>query len=917
MKNKLQIFLFVNLMSLTAISQHNDCVKDANTNPHVTPSDIYEQNIPYVNIPTLQSQFINQWIYWMNFEDPNNFVWQFPIYDMGQNPGEIYSFTPGNPPLTGYMEHVNSDFYKFYYRYLNHLFNRKPDENLFDIIHPQNGWELISANLGRYPDDNTPFPFSLNTPLRSIPYLLYYNKYTGLARIYVRYGNNEPAGQGANYADIIISHQDANAASGMLRLGNGKDMSLDKPTTIARVRSRVPSPGDAQLWFSADFQMHYDPCVCEHKSTISVDFEFFNIGSLNLYGRSVTLSGDIANENIINDGANFLDFRSTFNYSTGNPSDGYIIYNYYIELINDYLNRLNAYKAKLISVNRHNANIDRYIADLESSKFALGAIGEFTEFTSPEKIAKVIKVFNKIISSGFDLGIKRQSKKKLPVPSKPTAAGAAISEMSFSGQLGFGTFKPGPIINTPGSKDAHIIQSSDKPQEFPLYNEALGIFALLEKPKITLSNKVQHHGQDHLSECQYYWPAYQVTTQWKLRENLKYVFNPVLNIKQHDIRASIEFDFHFNTGDYSNCGQIYHMPSGGVNVSTIDFDLDSTQFFIKDAQYDTNSITLSSIYVPLDAITNLVSNWTWFQHVPSNKHQLLLNTISGARLKLIVDVEFEGQELDGNSPEYTYMFTYDIDLNDKINNNDVTNPNQIDNSVLEITNDVIQENIFGSIYDYTQYSEDLEFHDIVFSGQQVEGCVKIGNHYTCKAYNNILLSGLISTLTPISVEFIAGNEIVVEPESDINTSSGDIVLRIEPVLIMSPMPPQDPLAVSTWCNSTNYKANTLRSDIAAIQDSLAQANPTPQPEPTPIEFIVFPNPTTGASQAGLVLPELSTVSISIIDITGKVQGRPVRNQVLPVGRNVLNLESEPLAPGVYFVQVVVNGEKLTQRLVKQ
>jgi hypothetical protein len=66
-----------------------------------------------------------------------------------------------------------------------------------------------------------------------------------------------------------------------------------------------------------------------------------------------------------------------------------------------------------------------------------------------------------------------------------------------------------------------------------------------------------------------------------------------------------------------------------------------------------------------------------------------------------------------------------------------------------------------------------------------------------------------------------------------------------------------------------------------------------------------------------VLPELSTVSLTILDVSGKVLGKPATNEVLPIGRNVVNLESEPLAPGVYFVHLVVNGEKFVQRLVKQ
>jgi len=818
------------------------------------------------------------------------------------------------------MEHVNSDAYKFYYRYLNHLYNRKPDENLFNIIHPQNGWELISANRGWYPDNSTIFPFSASPTLRSVPYLLFYNKYTAMARIYVRYGNNEPVGLGANYADITISHQDANAASGMLRLANGKDITLDKPTTIAVVRTRVPSPSDAQLWFSADFQMHYDPCVCQHKSTISVDFDFYNIASLKLYGRSVTLEGDITDENIINEGSNFLDFRGTYDASTSQPTEGYIIYNHYIDLIDDYLKKLKAYKEELLLVNLHNQRLEKDIQQLEQAKVILSTFGSIAEIFSAGKAQKVIKAVNKIISGGFDFAIKSQPK-KLDKPTPPKPPTAAISEMSFSGSWENGTPKNGPIINTPGSKDAHVISASNKPHEFPIYNEALGVFALLETPKIYISENQIHmpNAPEMEFECGTNWPIFYGTNQWQLNEPLKYAINPALKISNLEILASIEVDVEFNEND-GGCGHIFNRPNMSANIITDNFELDANSDFLKNGEIYSTNFTLSSIYVPIDALNDLISSYSWGQRVFGTIYDNTLyysaDIIKSARLKLIIDVEYDGVELNGNAPQYTYFHTYDIDLNDSQNIEDISSQTPTP-SVTYIQNNFIYENIVGSTNDYTLYEEDLEFEDIVFSGQQVEGCVKIGNHYTCKAYNNILLSGLISTLAPMSVEFIAGNEIIVEPESDINTSSGDIVLRIEPVLIMSPMPPQDHITVSAWCNSTKYKANTLRSDIAAIQDSLAQANPAPQPEPALIEFIVFPNPTTGTSQAGLNLPELATVSISIVDITGKVQGRPVQNPVVPMGRHVLTIASEPLAPGVYFVQVVVNGEKLTQRHVKQ
>ena len=240
---------------------------------------------------------------------------------------------------------------------------------------------------------------------------------------------------------------------------------------------------------------------------------------------------------------------------------------------------------------------------------------------------------------------------------------------------------------------------------------------------------------------------------------------------------------------------------------------------------------------------------------------------------------------------------------------------KIDNDSIVLVNAEPIPSIQGTPYDIL-YPNDLVIGNTLFDGTQVYGCKLLQNQYICCAINDIEINGDVSVVNGYSVTFKAGNSIVVEPEAEIDP---EVLLIVEPIYDFSqPMPMQSDLAVKTFCeDTTQYKALLTERSVQLFYDSLAQANPAPQPEPSPIEFIVFPNPTTGASQAGLNLPELATVSISIVDITGKVQGRPVQKQVLPMGRNVLNLESEPLAPGVYFVQVVVNGEKLMQRLVKQ
>lgn len=217
----------------------------------------------------------------------------------------------------------------------------------------------------------------------------------------------------------------------------------------------------------------------------------------------------------------------------------------------------------------------------------------------------------------------------------------------------------------------------------------------------------------------------------------------------------------------------------------------------------------------------------------------------------------------------------------------------------------------------------------VFDGNPVLGCHLNGNMYTCSSWQPITIQGVIGVAQGFQVTVQSGTEINMAPlhifddnDSLVETLETilptEAVLQIVPILnLNNPMPPQISTQVSTFCEN-KYKANILRQDIQNMLDSLAQLNPTVElsPAPDPIQFILFPNPTTGASQTGIYLPELATISITIIDLSGKVVGSPVENVNLAMGENIQNLQTESLLPGVYFVCLVVNGEKFIQRLVK-
>ena len=587
----MKYFLFS--VVLLTISNYNfgqsPCVNQANTFPGVTPTPLYLQNIPYED-----SKFLNNWIYWMTLENPNtsSIDYQIPIYDMGLNPGEYYSVSPGNPPLTGFMGPLNSEFFQGYYNYLNEFIVHNPNQNVYDYVHPENGWELLSVNRGWYPDNLTTTDFISNAALRKVPYILLYNKYSGIARIYVRYGNNVDPDASTNFADITIQHLNNNAMTGMLRLANGLDRTLDRNSVVKKLRMRIPSPGDASLWFSADFQMHYDPCVCEYDSKIQVLFDFYNVSNLTLTGRSVELSGDATSEPLMDAASSFLDFNGAYDFTSLTPNQGFLIYQHYASLVDDYLKKLEIYQEKLEQVERYNANIDRQVATLKIAKqlLSLGAtsVTGMPGFLSLlSKIPSVKKVFtdkngnfdkevqkeffkelDKVLSLGFDFMIKENFKRK-DNPTKPTAPTASISEMVITGNLSTGNFANGPNINTPGSKNAHVISDIESQFEFPVYNEALGVFALLEKPKVKISQKKNDFSWDIwevdtiiydptpwlpipvLNDITIGYPEFKCNEnlQIELSEPLKFVFNPALKIK--DYKIDVVFDIEASVGNTS------------------------------------------------------------------------------------------------------------------------------------------------------------------------------------------------------------------------------------------------------------------------------------------------------------------------------------------------------------------------------
>jgi hypothetical protein len=326
-------------------------------------------------------------------------------------------------------------------------------------------------------------------------------------------------------------------------------------------------------------------------------------------------------------------------------------------------------------------------------------------------------------------------------------------------------------------------------------------------------------------------------------------------------------------------------------------------------------ISFSSPFVPLNAfkpsvfelgvkhqfsqinnsVSPSVSNYSDFEDNFASLNEFSFDVY----LKIGLNARYSTINQDGLPNEFDYLYTIKIP----------------DSMLFLNPNFTPIENLNGSSQDFGQWNDYLTLEQTHFDGTDIEGCKLQDETYTCWARYDVLITGDLTTDGIHEVFIKAGSIIEVEPEAFIEP---EITLMIESFFDFSePMPMQTPEQVEVFCSQGKYKGSSLERSIAAHLDSLAQANPKPQPEPEPLEFSIFPNPTNGSAQAFVTLPEMATVSITVIDITGKVIGEPMQNSVLDSGRNFQNLQTEGLSPGVYFVHLVVNGEKYVERLVKR
>ncbi len=992
-------------MLLLVIQAKSQCDNEVSTNPLAPTNLALPDSTGAVNNP--DERYLNG-LDWINGNIPGT---------TGYSLTNMYYNFPSQPLVQ--MSNIQNSNIATDYSYLNTALGA-------ELMTNSVGWELLLVNLGRYPDNTTPNPdFSLNV----VPYLVFYNRYSGIVRVFVQYGANEPPTNTVAGVKINLYYninQNANNLSGIFRLGEGNDKALDQPTDILRLAAIAPRNGQNNFWMSADFQTTYDPCVCTYPTNLKLDFEFYSTAELKLYGRGITINEDLVanSSSVLNN-----EFLSNLDYTANTSGDGFIMYKAMENLIDDYIARMEQYEDSLDLVGEINKKVKQNLLIIKATKVViqvgmalavgspqvsalqLGASEFFfgdTTKASKEKVKKLLEKAEKIIGEELKMYINKNFVTQ-DKPQKPVSPTASFTEMNFVGNLSSSTSINGPFFNTPGSfKNNSLtndLPAGGLPTGYPVFNQPLGTFALLTTPKVILSETIEDEfvnqenfwelnqnqvSQFNISAPYDQWvPAIHINSgvyqnwtrsyQLKLLNDLKYTFNTSLDIKGEPVVQAAfvltakptRVDNETISGGGSRQNSFID-PTYTTNVESMNTDVDEysivfgqtghefeegnndylklnpksnfslPNYFLHTSLLKKDKLEFSTPYLPINSFypsvfavglkneriklrTHIINpesignpevfiengvlqgifpdlSTMEFSKEPAidpSKYGFKLSAFD-IELKISVTMEFNTLRPDGTNNQVTQIYTYKV-------------PNDASHIAWDMTNP-LYPNLEGSNGDITQYPENLSFtEDVDFNGSPVDGCKYSNNHYTCRAWNSIIIDANLKSTNGKTADFIAGQIIEVYPEAIVLP---EVDLYIQTVLDYShPLPPSDPAYVSSFCskslgaNEPAYQANIpsknmlsyLADEEASREDNVGPSNP--------LSVALFPNPAK------------NTTTVQLSRLIGNAQlrvqdmmGRDVQIEIIQNGLS-FELDISQLKQGMYFVNVSTVEGTITKNLI--
>lgn len=370
---------------------------------------------------------------------------------------------------------------------------------------PGDGWELIKRNLG-YLDSGAPAANLVN------PYVVLYNKHSGMLRVFVATGMRV---QDYQFVEIklLFNTNGAQKKAGTLNRLEGIGVPLDRT---------VPGPNSGEFaavtrflnqdtkWFMADFPMEYDPCACQFDSKLKIEVNLISQANIQITGVTTgTLLTNNASTGATSTSSDFDGAINLFKKVNGVLSASQKTYNTIGSYSTNVRNSLTALGARssVQDANDKKTAFTQFANSLASNSFLKGGLN------AVPYIGAAVSIMDSFFGGGKDGGSQAVSLQPMSI------------EMTtkMTGTLSATALYEAITFNNPGTRIITI------PEEYPYYNEALGVLSVLRTPVVEVKS-TGYQDADGRNRRLY---------QYRVPNPIQYVINPASGLEVQDFQVAL------------------------------------------------------------------------------------------------------------------------------------------------------------------------------------------------------------------------------------------------------------------------------------------------------------------------------------------------------------------------------------------
>ncbi len=503
----------------------------------------------------------------INFKAANNLEWVNT-----SKPNFLHNKTPGTSPLiltNPWVQYV-SNLYPYFSNFsISGMKNPVTGLTaLYSNMDPRYGWQLLHSSTNYQPYSSSALA-ATDPGFSNGPYFLFYNKYTGQLRSVIYPEGYEGANSmqfrlGFNTSNSYAINNNSYYTSGLFN-SYDRMQALDQRTIIENVYAiadNTQGGGDSRPYIG-DFNLSYDPCVCN--SLPELEFDIFNRDNLKLYaeGRLVAISSPF-NKNgsaPYNFGKDFMssvhgDYISNVDFSVKN---GLLVYNKADQLAKDYF--VSPEMQFLSSALGMFGKVVSGGINISTGLTPASLLGDLSLVPSSIRSdTSLIKIpVGNILAGGLNMlstAINPPTPNVFLIEGQMALRGEITNSISWSGFNTKNIGHPGSPINKTVGK-----------HNYPYYNEAPGLFALLKTPQIDFKiNKSNTVWMEPVGGGIFQVHNYRRNTGFDINFTngaLEYALNPAaeIDMEKSKIYATIEYDLY----SYARHDE-FASPFGGVNL---------------------------------------------------------------------------------------------------------------------------------------------------------------------------------------------------------------------------------------------------------------------------------------------------------------------------------------------------------------